>query len=119
MNLSRFYTVAVTHKNFSIKDLGKLHIDESIQKAQLTDLKNKLHLKELVYLSTCNRVEILFTCEKSIDKVFLTDLFSLLNNGLKSAEIKRLVAAAEVYNSHQAVNHVLRVAYSLESFVVG
>lgn len=119
MNLTNFYTVAITHKNFSIKDLGKLHIDEVHLKTQLTELKHKLHLKELVYLSTCNRVEILFISEKPVDKNFLTDLFSLLNIGLKSAELKKFVAATEIYNSHEAVNHILRVASSLESLVIG
>jgi len=119
MNLAHFYTIAVTHKNFSIKDLGKLHMEEARLKTQLPGIKSKLHLKELVYLSTCNRVEVLFTCEKTIDKNFISKLFSLLNHELKSSELKKLTAKAEIYHSHEAVNHVLRVASSLESLVVG
>src|ERR1700745_2473956 len=79
MNLSHFHSVAVTHKNFSIKDLGKLHIDGKYLRTHLASVKQKLHLKELIYLSTCNRVEVLFTTEKTVDKPFLTSLFSLLN----------------------------------------
>jgi len=119
MNLTNFYTVAITHKNFSIKDLGKLHIDEVQLKTQLTEIKQKLDLKELVYLSTCNRVEILFISEKQVDKNFLTNLFSLLNVELTSVELKKFAAAAKIYNSHEAVNHTLRLASSLESLVVG
>jgi glutamyl-tRNA reductase len=119
MNLNHFHTIAVTHKNFSIKDLGKLHIDESKQKTQLADVKQKLHLKELVYLSTCNRVEVLFISEKKVDKSFLTTLFSSLNEELNASELKKFATASEIYHSHEAVNHVLRVAASLESLVVG
>ncbi len=119
MNLSAFYTVAVTHKNFDIKELGKLHIDAKEEKTILTKVKNKLHLEELVFLSTCNRVEILFTTKKIIDKTFLSDLFSLLNKTLKPSQIKKFVGSAQIFNSHEAVNHVLRVASSLESLVVG
>lgn len=119
MNLADFYTVAVTHKNFSIKNLGKLHIDETVLKTQLTEIKQKLQLKELVYLSTCNRVEILFVSSKPVDKNFLINLFSSINKDLKPGELKKLVTTAEIYNSHEAVNHTLRVASSLESLVVG
>ncbi|HXB41722.1 MAG TPA: glutamyl-tRNA reductase [Bacteroidia bacterium] len=119
MNLNAFYTIAITHKNFDIKELGRLHIDGKDEKTVLTKLKNKLHLEELIFLSTCNRVEILFTTKKNIDKTFLTDLFSLLTKSLKATELKKLVASAQIFHSHEAVNHILRVASSLESVVVG
>jgi len=119
MNLADFYTVAVTHKNFDLKDLGKLHLDGAEEKNILSKLKSKLHVEELMFLSTCNRVEILFTSKKNIDKAFLSALFSLLNKDLKTSDLKKFVTAAEVYNAHEAVNHVLRVASSLESLVVG
>ncbi len=119
MNLSCFHTIAITHKNFSIKDLGKLHVEETELKSKLIQLKNKLHLKELIYLSTCNRVEILFICEGAVNKNFLTNLFSFLNSDLKTVELKKYISGAEIYTSHEAVNHILRVASSLESLVVG
>ncbi|MGZ3866669.1 MAG: glutamyl-tRNA reductase [Bacteroidia bacterium] len=119
MNLSHFYTIAVTHRNFSIKDLGKLHIDESEQKSRLTDIKHKLQLDELVYLSTCNRVEVLFITKQPVDKAFLSTLFSMLNKDLKVSELKKFVSKTEIYTAHEAVNHILRVASSLESLVVG
>jgi len=119
MNLNAFYTVAVTHQNFDLKELGKLHLEGAEEKSVLARVKSKLHLDELVFLSTCNRVEILFTTQKNIDKAFLSGLFSLLNKDLKTNELKKFVTTAEIYNSHEAVNHILRVASSLESLVVG
>lgn len=119
MNLAHFYTVAVTHKQFDLKELGKLHLDASVEKNVLSRIKTKLHLDEVVYLSTCNRVEILFVTKKTVDAAFLSTLFPLLQEGLKGAEIKRFVKGAQVFQSHEAVNHILRVASSLESLVVG
>ncbi len=119
MNLAHFYTVAVTHKSFDLKELGKLHVEGAEEKTVLTKLKTKLHLDELIFLSTCNRVEIIFTSKRSIDKVFLASLFPLMNKELKNSEIKKFTNSAEVFNAHDAVNHVLRVASSLESLVVG
>ena len=119
MKQDYFYTVAVTHKKFSLKEIGKLHADDASVKNILTKIKSTLHLKELVYLSTCNRVEFLFTTQKPVNKAFLSDLFSLLNAELKKTEVKKLVTYAKVYTGSEAVNHILCVASSLDSLVVG
>ena len=77
MKQDHFYVIAATHKKFSLAEIGKLHIDDVSVKDTLTQLKTELHLKELVYLSTCNRVEFLFTTKKTVNKAFLNTLFSL------------------------------------------
>lgn len=119
MELQHFYTIAITHKNFDLKELGKLHLDGDSESGVLAELKQKMQLKELMYLSTCNRVEVLFTTKKNVDKTFLGGLFLHLNKELKPTELKKFIANAQVYVAHEAVNHVLRVASSLESLVVG
>lgn len=119
MKQEYFYAVAITHKKFSLKEIGKLHADDTSVKSILTKIKTSLHLKELVYLSTCNRVEFLFTTQKQVNKDFLSTLFSLLNAELKKTEIKKINTYAQVYSGSDAVNHVLRVASSLDSLVVG
>jgi glutamyl-tRNA reductase len=119
MKQEYFYTVAVTHKKFSLTEIGKLHADDISSKSILTKIKAALHLKELIYLSTCNRVEFLFTTQKPVNKAFLTQLFSLLNTDLKKSEIKKLVVHAKVFAGSEAVNHILCVASSLDSLVVG
>jgi glutamyl-tRNA reductase len=119
MKQEYFYTVAITHKKFSLKEIGKLHADDSAVKNILTKIKTTLHLKELIYLSTCNRVELLLTTQKPVNKAFLSNLFSLLNSSLKKAEVAKLVAYARIYAGGEAVNHILCVASSLDSLVVG
>lgn len=119
MNLSHFYTIAVTHKNFEIKELGKLHLDAAEENNVLSGLKSKLQLEELMLLSTCNRAEILLVTGKTVDKALLTAIFTLLNKNLKLSEVRKFVSGAQVYHADEAVNHILRVASSLESLVVG
>jgi glutamyl-tRNA reductase len=119
MKQEYFYTVAVTHKNFSLKEIGRLHAEDSDVKSILTKIKTELGLKELVYLSTCNRVEFLFTTKKPVNKAFLGNLFFLLNNKLKKIEVNKLAAYAKVYSGSEAVSHILCVASSLDSLVVG
>jgi len=119
MKQDHFYVIAATHKKFSLAEIGKLHIDDVSVKDTLTQLKTELHLKELVYLSTCNRVEFLFTTKKTVNKAFLNTLFSLLNTHLKKTEVKKLTDSSQLFVGSQAVNHVLQVASSLDSLVVG
>src|ERR1700744_190429 len=119
MKQEYFYTVAVTHKKFSLKEIGRLHADDDSVKNILTKIKTALHLKELVYLSTCNRVEFLFTTQKPVNKAFLNDLFSLLNSNLKKTEVKKLATYAKIFSGSEAVNHILCVASYLDSLVVG
>ena len=119
MKQEHFYTVAVTHKKFSLKEIGRLHAEDAEVKNILTKIKTELSLKELVYLSTCNRVEFLFTTKKPVNKTFLSNLFALLNNKLKKTEVTKLTTYAKVYAGSEAVSHILCVASSLDSLVVG
>jgi glutamyl-tRNA reductase len=119
MKQDHFYIVAATHKKFSLTEIGKLHLDDASVKGILTHIKTELGLKELVYLSTCNRVEFLFTTKKSVNKAFLNNLFSSLNSNLKKTEVKKLTDSSQLYVGSQAVNHILKVASSLDSLVVG
>ena len=75
MKQEHFYIVAATHKKFSLTEIGKLHLDDDSVKDILTRIKTELGLKELVYLSTCNRVEFLFTTKKTVNKAFLNSLY--------------------------------------------
>jgi glutamyl-tRNA reductase len=119
MKQEHFYIVATTHKKFSLTEIGKLHIDDVSVKGVLTKIKTELGLKELVYLSTCNRVEFLFTTKKTVNKTFLNILYSLLNSDLKKTELKKLTDSSQLFMGAQAVSHILRVASSLDSLVVG
>ena len=119
MKQEHLYIVAATHKEFSLTEIGKIHLDDASEKAVLTKIKTELGLKELVYLSTCNRAEFLFTTKKAVDKAFLNDLFSLVNSKLTKTEIKKLSTSSRVYVGGEAVNHILKVASSLDSLVVG
>ena len=48
MKQEYFYTVAVTHKKFSLKEIGMLHADDATLKNTLSKIKTELSLKELV-----------------------------------------------------------------------
>ena len=65
-----FKTIAFTHKTTELKDIGRLHIEDDALEARLSHLKSELKLEELLYVSTCNRVEFLMVSDQDLDETF-------------------------------------------------
>lgn len=119
LQVNPFKIIAITHKKAPLELIGKLHLDENNQQQGLERLKQTLELKELMYLSTCNRVEFILNSEKEIDEHFLKDVFLLVNNKLTREELQELILFADVYKADEALNHLFEVSASLDSLVVG
>ncbi|MCC6370302.1 MAG: glutamyl-tRNA reductase [Bacteroidia bacterium] len=117
--MEAFKVIAFTYKNLPLEQLGKLHLDATQQAEILPSLKTKLHLQEFLFLSTCNRVE-LFVCNNvPANTDFIVSVLKELNPQLTPEELSTLAVGAELYENDLAVQHVLRVASSLDSLVVG
>lgn len=114
--MNSLHIIAFTHRNLSVNDIGCLHIEPENQAARLRELKQNLELGELMFLSTCNRIEFTFTSSKNLNadyvKVFLDALYPELDTML-------FVENADTYSGSKAVEHILRVASSVDSMVVG
>ena len=118
-NISEVYIIAFTHRNLSVNEIGTLHIDVENQATRLSDLKEKSSLKELMFLSTCNRVEYLFTTAEILDKEFLLQFFRNLYPEHSMGQIEKYVSICEEHHGMKVVNHLLSVASSLDSMIVG
>jgi glutamyl-tRNA reductase len=117
--LNKFNIIAFTHKTTDINDIGKMHIDENSLKARLESLKQVLALEELLYLSTCNRVEFLVSVDEKIDSAFLKKFFSAFDTNWKTADINWAIENAQVFEGDDALRHLFNVASSIDSLVVG
>lgn len=74
-------------------------------------------VREMFVLSTCNRVEVLFTCE-GFDRA-LEEVKSLIAHHLGHRGTARLEPFLYFYRNNDAVSHLFRVASSLDSMVIG
>ena len=110
--------IAFTHKTTDINDIGKFHIDESNLQSRLQKLKSESGLAELLYLSTCNRVEFIVVTEEIIDQTFLKGFFTAFEFS-SAAEIGWALENAQVFSGEEALNHLFSVASSIDSLVVG
>lgn len=85
--------------------------------AQLRDLRARAGLSELMVLSTCNRVEYYFAAAD--EGAAYEGLLGALQERLPEADRRRLAETALRLSRREALNHLFRVAASLESMVVG
>lgn len=117
--LNNFYIIAFTHRNLGVNEIGQLHIDDVKQQSNLSFLKESLELQELMFLSTCNRVEFLFCTEKKVDYTFLQIFFKTLYTEFSVDQVDNFSRNADLLSKMEAVEHMLCVASSIDSMVVG
>lgn len=117
--MNHFKIIAVTHKHFDSADIGKFHIDEKEWKNRLSDLKTKMGIDELMFLSTCNRVEFLINTARPVDKSFAKQFIFSVYPEMKMEDAEKAISSAAIFENEEALNHLFNVASSLDSLVVG
>lgn len=82
----------------------------------LAALKELPGCDECCFLSTCNRVEVLLVADPKAETIRAAREFLFAGSGLSEREIEQYTY---LHTGAAAVNHVFRVAASLDSMVVG
>ncbi len=102
-----------------INQVGLLHIEEENQAVRLGAVKDQLGIDELMFLSTCNRVEFIFCTKSIVDQNFLKTFFETLYDHLDASVLNLFVDKGILFNQMNAVEHLLSVASSIDSMVIG
>jgi glutamyl-tRNA reductase len=114
--MDRIVLIGLNHKTAPV-DIREKFADICVDgAAPLEQLSRIGRVKEVLFVSTCNRMEVLFTTptlEKGIGVVvrFLADVYGQTSSALKPY--------LYIHLDHEAVKHLFRVASSLDSMVVG
>lgn len=117
--MNELRVIAITHKNFSLEEIGKFHISPEHRIEVLSGLKKALGLSEIMFLSTCNRVEIIFSQPHYVCPGQTTLILKTLYTSLPDTFIKEVAHKADRFNGSESAEHLLRVASGLESLVIG
>ena len=117
MGAEHLQILSLNVQQASVEDVGLLHIAPEDQPTQIAAWVAELELQGMVFLSTCNRVEFIL----SDDKYFcMGRTMQLLQRfGLEPAAMGRVTAALQAFRGEEAMRHLMRVASSLESMVLG
>ena len=117
MGVEHLQILSLNFQHASIEDVGLLHVAPDEQPAVLTNWKIQLGLQGIVFLSTCNRVEFIMSDEKYFCMGRQAHLMQQF--GFAPEAFTRIMGAVQVYRGEQAMRHLMRVASSLESMVLG
>ncbi len=113
----KILVVGLNHKTAAIEIRERLAFDADKTLDALRQLKNRFSEAEFVLLSTCNRVELYCACKRTeaIESETIAEFFSEFHN-IAVTEFRPFMY---FYNDDEAVRHLLMVASSLDSMVVG
>lgn len=117
--LEKLHIIGFTHQHSSLELVGKFHVDPKYRAVRLTALKKQLNLSELLYLSTCNRVEFIMVSASNLQDDYINVLASVSGQEISDAELNQARNEAIILEGNSAIDHCFRVAASLDSLVVG
>ncbi len=117
--MDNFKIIAFTYKNTGVNQLGKFHIEEEEIAPRLNPLKAIFGIREIMLLSTCNRVEFLFVLNGSLSKKLVTKILRVAFPLIDDLDIEEIVSKVLVLEGEEALRHLFYVASSLDSLVVG
>jgi len=112
----RFSITGVNHKSAPVEVRERLAFDDHSLSEALADLKRRPGFCEGLILSTCNRVEVVLTCEDHSESGVAVDEFLA-----DTRNVQREWVTPYLYHFEdgEAIRHLFRVAASLDSMVVG
>ena len=106
----------VSHKTAPVEVRERLAFREESLPAALADLKAREGVSEAVILSTCNRVEITVTTDDNTDPQHVVDSFLA---EYKAIDHETVGPSLYRHEGSDAIQHLFRVAASLDSMVIG
>jgi len=113
----KIVVLGLNHKSAPIEIREKLAFDTAQTIKALKELKDRFHEAEFVLLSTCNRVE-LYCASILSDEVTAENLSEFLSE-FHNIPLEKFQESLYIYENEDSVRHLLTVASSLDSMVVG
>lgn len=111
--------IGTNHKTAEIEVREKLAFNGPKLEEGLKELSSHPLIKEIFIISTCNRVELyLYSKEDSPSKLVAEEVINFLSK-FHSIELEQLRRSLYIINGTEAIRHLMRVASSLDSMVVG
>ncbi|MEA3487330.1 MAG: glutamyl-tRNA reductase, partial [Thermodesulfobacteriota bacterium] len=104
------------HRSAPLSIREKLAISCGEEGKALEELKNIPHIREVMYLSTCNRAEVLVNMKPAAAVVEELKALITSRGNLSPEEMGKCLY---MYRDEDAVRHLFRVASSLDSMIMG
>ncbi|MFM9028757.1 MAG: glutamyl-tRNA reductase, partial [Bacteroidota bacterium] len=118
-SLIPLHVIAFTHKSTPLAELNRYFVPVEERNERLSHLREVMRLDEILYIATCNRIEFVFVTDKVCDYDFLHRFLHHFMPQWTEAQLQQGARHALIFDGDQALDHLFRVASSLDSLVVG
>lgn len=115
MQVDQIMIIGVNHKVAPVEVREKLAYTGDCAHPVI-ELGNIPGCKECCFLGTCNRVEVIFSCVDTDETAKAVRKFLFSRSNLSDEEAQKY---SYFYSGKEAINHLFRVAASLDSMIVG
>jgi glutamyl-tRNA reductase len=110
--------ISIQHQQFPLETIGKFHLEESQWGESLRKAKEISGCEEIMYITTCNRVEWIFTLDHYVCPGLAAQIITLFSSAEESM-IKEVAQQCLRLSDDEAILHCLKTAGSLNSAVIG
>ena len=117
--MNNLRAISINHHHFPLETIGSFAIPQEELQARLDLVKKEFQIKELMYLGTCNRVEVVFDIPHFVCSGFTQQFLSFVFPEHDKSFIKGVSQKAQRFNGEETADHVFRVAASLDSLIIG
>ncbi len=114
--MSEIVVIGLNHKTAPVELRECIAFSEDETAIALEALKKEPNIREVLLLSTCNRVEVLMVTDEQAAAVASAKQFIARFNQVPTAKFE---ASLYVHRGDDAVRHIFRVAASLDSMILG
>lgn len=117
--LDGYYILTLTHRDAPLEMIAHAIAPSEQPTYALQYLKNQMGWEELLYLATCNRVTYVFYTHSPVDQTISEQMLSVLRPDLPEFLAQKTAAKFRLLQGAEAVTHLLEVASSMDSLVIG
>jgi len=114
--MSDIVLLGVNHKTAPVELREKLAFSDEETQNALKLFQQTNHISEAMILSTCNRVKVLMVTKNRLSAIESISSFIAQTKNIAQKDLK---ASTYIFSGTRAVQHVFRVASSLNSMMIG
>ncbi len=118
METARIHVLSISHKRLPLEVVGHFHMDADALRAAGMRLREAGLVEECFFITTCNRAELVFVSGQGITPG-TAELLNAWKPELDQPTVGLAQRGALLFKGDEAVRHLMVVASSLESLVVG
>ena len=117
--MNRLKIIAFNHSGTGLENLATFFVEEQDQPLRIQALKAHMQLDEIFFIATCNRVEFVFVSNENLNQEYIDRFLRAFYHAWDNEKIAWAQSQALAFDGKFAMQHLLKVASSLDSLVVG